>query len=162
MAKKLRVEIDDFQNYGFIAVVSPLPDYRFMFLLNQIFGFSFAKLPDLPVFQEKAEKHHPFPLYYFDDEPDRQELFCIGCRSQGFSILPELRQHDYLIIRAGESTLFDTSAFAARLRKADDIVMASIRSHETLKNIAGVMMDLEMHLLNLQAEEKTRRILKNF
>jgi hypothetical protein len=156
MARRLHIDSDDSQLYSFVAVVTHLPDYRFIYLVNRDLKMSFSRVSDLPVFLEKEGNTLTFPLFYYEDELNRQEFYCIGCRNAGLSLMPELRQHDFLFIRLGESKLFDSKDLADKIKYINEVIMSTSMSYSSLKPIPGVLVDLEMHMTTLQREEKER------
>lgn len=156
MAKKLRLDSDDSHLYTFVAVACHMPDYRFLYFVNHELKMNFLRLPDLPVFFEKEAISVDFPLFYFDDESNRQDFFCISCRSGAYTLINELPRHDYLIIRVSEHKLFNTKEFTSHLKGIKEVLLTSLIPYTSMKQIQGILIDLEMHMTSLQKEEKSK------
>lgn len=166
MARKLRIDFDDSQLYSFVAVVTHMPDYRFVFHLNHNLKMSFSRLADLPVFMEREGNTLRFPLFYYEDEMNRQEFYCIGCKADGLSLMPGLRKYDFLIIRLGESKLFNLKEFVDGIKLINEVLMSTAMSYSSMKEIPGIIYDIQEHMTVLQCEEKEkndpRRIRKTY
>ncbi len=154
MTRRLKIDSKVTELYSFMSIVSQLPDYRFIFNVNKIASMNFTHLKDLAVYMESEDKIRNFPLYYFDDEANRQEFYCIGCRSMGISILPTLKKYDYLIICNSEHQLFDMNKLAVEIKKIRDVILTNVIKPDSVKHLRGILIDLEMHMTELLRASK--------
>ena len=108
MAKRtLQLDVAYDFDFELISIVSAERDYRLCWLLNRDFKLDFKRQEEIPIHYAKKKKYAYFNLYYFEDELNWLQYYFINNKSQGESLIPELKQVDYLLlIKGGEADSF--------------------------------------------------------
>ncbi|HMU97207.1 MAG TPA: IPExxxVDY family protein [Chitinophagales bacterium] len=108
MAKTIKHKIDgiDF-NFHIWGINSPLVDYRLCWLLNNLLDWNFERVDDIEISSEKDDSIIYFNAYKYENKEDFYTVEIIQNKNDGFVLLPELRNIDYLFIFDGEEDYFD-------------------------------------------------------
>lgn len=108
MAKNIKYKIDgiDF-NFHIWGINSPLVDYRLCWLLNNLLDWNFERVDDIEISSEKDDSTIYFNAYKYENKEDFYTVEIIQNKNDGFVLLPELRNIDYIFIFDGEEDYFD-------------------------------------------------------
>jgi len=108
LAKTIKHKIDgiDF-NFHIWGINSPLVDYRLCWLLNNLLDWNFERVDDIEISSEKDDSIIYFNAYKYENKEDFYTVEIIQNKNDGFVLLPELRNIDYLFIFDGEEDYFD-------------------------------------------------------
>lgn len=148
MAKKrLNSEPLSYPDLAIIGISSQLKDYRLVHHINRNASLSLSKLDDLPVFQGKSDELPTFSLYGFYESAKRLSYYLIANNNQTTRLLPSLKQADYFLMTCGPSDSEYAQSFIEALRHIEGVQMAFSVDPTQIKNIDGVMIDLELHMV---------------
>ncbi|MEZ5036329.1 MAG: IPExxxVDY family protein [Chitinophagales bacterium] len=138
MAKIAKNKIDgiDF-NFHVWGINSPLVDYRLCWLLNNILEWNFERVNDIEIDSEKDNSIIYFNAYKYENKEDFYTVEIIQNKNDGFVLLPELRNIDYLLLFDGEEDYFDK----------DEITTV-------FKQIQGIQSIFEIEVDNLKSKYK--------
>lgn len=88
-------------DFELISIVSAERDYRLCWQLNKELGLDFTRQDEIPIHYQKKKKFAYFNLYYYEDELNWLQYYFINNKSQGESLIPELKQVDHLLLIKG-------------------------------------------------------------
>lgn len=148
MAKrKLISEPDHFPDLFIFGITTQLKDYRLAYYVNRDCDIMLAKLEDLPLFIEKDEKTINYSLYTYINKAQHQNFYLLINNNDGIRILPNLKQADFLLMVNGQTGTLNVADLIASLRKIPGVQFAFNVEKEKIKNLDGIMSDLEIHLV---------------
>jgi hypothetical protein len=132
---------DFFADTSLIGIVSPLPVYRFCWLLNQHLDLDFTRDPEMDVVLQTTPKEtHYFPMYQFCMPMHGSQFFIYKLKSGKETLLPEVKQLDYLWMIQSASPEEDAEKMTGALRNIPDIQLAQILSTDRLKNLSHLLV----------------------
>ncbi len=152
-SKKLTLDLkgmqqDFFEDTALIGIASSMPAFRFCWLLNQSFGLTFSREPDLDPCMKATSKH-------WDNTLEAQQYYsiyeCVGdCNTSRYllyklkvdkdSLLPEIGHMDYLWIVKSNTPEQDAEQFAQCLRQLHEVQMAQILPSSQLSSAANLLL----------------------
>lgn len=148
MAKrKLISEPDHFPDLYIFGITSQLKDYRLAYYVNRDCDIMLAKLEDLPLFIEKDEITINYSLYAYINPTQHLNYFLLINNNEGNRILPNSKQADFLLLVNGQTGTLNAADLIADLRKIPGVQFAFNIEKEKIKNLDGIMSDLEIHLV---------------
>ncbi|MDP4290396.1 MAG: IPExxxVDY family protein [Bacteroidota bacterium] len=150
----MRLDIALQYDYLVVGISSQLNDYRLGFNLNQVLGIDLKRLEDLPAFFEKEKKIHPFPLYTDNHNENFKECFLLSCINQGVKLFPQFKYYDYLFIYENPSPDWTEERVITSIRGITNVQLAKKVMSNELKDINMVLIDLEMHLHEIETSGK--------
>ncbi|MDP4281393.1 MAG: IPExxxVDY family protein [Bacteroidota bacterium] len=161
MTKKILLDVkSDVPLYTLIGISCHLQDYRLSYLLNQSLDFSFIKQNDFSVMFPGKKESDSFSFYFYYDE-DRFNTYClIANRSETGILVPGQKQTDYFLFIEGEFRKTQLDILCGQIRKIPNILAVfEIRTQE-IKNYTVIQNELEMHLMEISKNEKSRNSFK--
>lgn len=154
MAKKVLLDIHTAPAwYTLTGISCHLRDYRLSYLLNENLGFGLVRLDDLPYLPPGAKEHFPFSLYRWRNEEQYNTYFLIANRSEETTLIPQVRQADFLLLVEGPFKKKQEEELLLRLRKVPNVLTAFIIPFSGLKNYENFLTDLELHLNDLSRKK---------
>lgn len=125
-----------FTDTTLIGIASPLPGYRFCWMLNEYFDMNFVRDADLDIcIQDNGKEAHYFPLYRYDMPLNGNRYLLYKLKSDKENLLPEIRQLDYLWMIQSNTSETDAQLITQQLRELPDIQLAQMILPERLKNL---------------------------
>ncbi len=157
MARKILLDVHSEPAYfTLIGISCHFKDYRFTHLLNKELGFSFAKETDMSVYIAGRKDPSGFSFYQFRDEDNFLHFSLISNRSEEFVLVPEARQVDFILVVEGELKKNRLNMLLKGISSIQNVLMAYEIKMAAVKNIENLLTDIELHLMNLRKELKTR------
>ncbi len=148
MAKrKLISEPDVFPDLYIFGITSQLKDYRLAYYVNRDCGFMLTKLEDLPVFVEKDKATTNFSLYSYTEPSQHLNFYLLMNNNENIRVLPNIKEADFLLFVNGQTGTLNAADLIADLRKIPGVQFAFHIEKNKLKNLDGIMSDLELHLV---------------
>ncbi|MHC1777633.1 MAG: IPExxxVDY family protein [Lentimicrobium sp.] len=148
MAKrKLISEPALFPDLIIIGISSQLKDYRLAFHINRESDLSLIKNNDLPVFDEKEEKLIEYPLFTFHEVERRIHYYLIGNNNSTIKMISAYKQADFIFMLKGQPDKEKKLALISVFRNISGIQLVFPMENEKIKNLDGIMSDLELHLV---------------
>jgi hypothetical protein len=132
---------DFFADSSLIGISSSLPIYRFCWLLNKSFALNFTRQPDFDiVLQTGKGKYHYFPVYQYCLPMDGYRHLLYKLKADKESLLPEIKQLDYLWMIQSGTAEKDAADITRQLRNIADIQLAQTLSHDRFKNLNSLFV----------------------
>ena len=98
MAKKLKLEEQNSADFRGLGIVSAEKDYRLCFFLNNDLGLDFDKSVNIAFFDQAKKKRTSVSCHIHQDDENGQTLYLVKNRQEGFFMVPEMKQADYLFL----------------------------------------------------------------
>ncbi|KAF0202468.1 MAG: hypothetical protein FD170_1935 [Bacteroidetes bacterium] len=148
MAKrKLISEPSSYPDLFILGINSQMKDYRLAYYLNREASLSLARLDDLPVFSEKDDQLQEYPFYTYSLPERRVHYYFLGNNHPVTKMIPAYKQADYLLMIRGLPENEQISSLSTAIRKINGIQLVFNIDLAKVKNLDGIMSDLELHLL---------------
>ncbi|PKP00902.1 MAG: hypothetical protein CVU14_06395 [Bacteroidetes bacterium HGW-Bacteroidetes-9] len=148
MAKrKLISEPASFPDLSILGIASQLKDYRMAFFLNRDTHLNLANLDDIPIYFEKEDLLIKFPIYSCFEADQRLYYYLIGNNFDRIKMIPEYKQADYLLFLKGQINNERLTSLISSIRTIKEIQLVFAIDKDKIKNLEGIMTDLEMHLV---------------
>ncbi|PKP49659.1 MAG: hypothetical protein CVT94_04475 [Bacteroidetes bacterium HGW-Bacteroidetes-11] len=145
--RKLITEPSTYPDLFILGINSQMKDYRLAYYLNREASLSLARLDDLPVFSEKDNQLPEYPLYKYSDTHQRTHYYLIGNNHPITKMVPAYKQADYLLMLRGSFEEVRINTLTQSTRKINGVQLVFNIDLSKLKNLEGIMSDLELHLL---------------
>ena len=150
MAKKIVLETRSEPTFfTFVGISCHLIDYRFIYELNKQLDFNFVKEKDFPGLSTNSDKSSSFSFYHYYDEDQRLAYFLLSNRGLDGLLFPGLKESDFILVIEGVFRNPKKETFLTSLRQVPKILMAYEIKHTSLKNTESFLMDLELHVLQV-------------
>jgi len=132
MAKRQFIDIEfDFIIWG---INSSIEDYRLCLQLNQYLKWSLKRVQDIEFYSPKIKGFKHFNAYKYKNEADFYTLELIQNKNSGHTLIPELKNIDYLFLLHGEDEYFEREAFTDLLGKIPGVQSAMQLKVDSLKS----------------------------
>ncbi len=146
MSTKMTLDIsamqdDFFEGTSLIGIASSLPAYRFCWLLNHKFDLDLVRDPDsdLSVRVSKTETAY-FPIYKYNVPLNGNSHLIYKLKLEKESLLPEIRQLDYLWMIQSTAPETEANEYTAHLRNLPEVQLAQILSPDRLKHLSHLLV----------------------
>jgi len=148
MAKrKLISDPVSYPGLSIIAINSPLRDYRLTYFINKAAGITLVKSEDLPVFFEKEGREYLYPLFTCYESNLRIHYYLIGNNHIGGKMCPDYKQADYLMLLHSPDESGHAAEIITRVKTITGIQIAMKADLAKIRNLEGIMNDLELHMV---------------
>ena len=125
-----------FADTALIGIVSPLPGYQFCWRLNQHLDTNFIREPEMDIcLQSSKDDQHYFPIYQYCSPTSGSRYILYKLKNQKESLLPEVKQLDYLWMVQSNSPDHDAQNITQHLRDIPEVQLAQVLPPERLKNL---------------------------
>ncbi len=146
MSKKLSGNVDFFEDYHMLAIVSNLKDYTLCYHVNNELKFCLAKYEDL-IFEFASDSEKNFSYYFFEDKRNRTSYYLIGNKSEGSMLLPAQKTTDYFLLIKDPFSIDSIKTNANLLRKNAYISAVFDVNMQQLKGLDLLLETIELHEL---------------
>ncbi|MCB0698240.1 MAG: IPExxxVDY family protein [Chitinophagales bacterium] len=135
------MEEDFFSGTAMIGIGSSLQGHEFCWHINKVFEFDFVREPDSDVeYKPSKEDIHFFSLYRYEEPMSSCTHLLYKLRSDKRSLLPEIKQLDYLWLIKSELAEVTARNVTEKLRLLPQVQLAQIIPNERLKNINHLLL----------------------
>jgi len=130
-----------FSDTALIGIVSAMPAYRFCWMLNQKFDMNFVRDADSDICKYDSEQHeHFFSIYKYCTPLNGNKYLIYKLKSDKESLLPEVKQLDYLWMIQSHDPENDAAALAQHLKNIPDVQLAQVLVPEKLKSLTNLLV----------------------
>jgi len=161
MPRKSRLEPAFEPADALIGIASAMPVHRLIHYINQVTSLSIYRTDELPVFNEKSESltYYDFCTCYLEDF--RTQVSLVSNNSGNEQLIPALRQLNYFLMIQGSMPEEKIGQLVTAIKGITGVQLAALVKQETHKELANILQDLELHLLELKKkkEEEKRKIM---
>jgi hypothetical protein len=150
MAKKNRLEPAIGQVTAIIGIATQLRDYRLVHFINKYLEVDLSNVDDIPVFIPKTATFNFFSLYLYY-HPDLRTDFCLVSNYNGTNtLIPSLKQINYFLFLQGAAYQQHVNSIIASIRKIQGIQVAIAIDPKSIKEMGGLIEELELHVLEMK------------
>ncbi len=148
MPKKLSKNIDYFEDYRLLSIVSNLKDYSLCFHINSVLKLDLVKYDDL-IFDFSSGPEMSFSWYYYHDPKSSTAYYLMGNKSEGSLLLSSQKTMDYFLLI--KDVLNDDIArnYANSLRKISGVSAIFNLNVEQIKEMEHLLESIELHELEV-------------
>lgn len=140
--KQLKYEIEEYLQ--FIAIASPLKDYRAAFFVNEKLCIDLKLDEELSIDYKAKSEVHSFSRFFYEDDLSGLSYHLVQNKCEKGVLIKTLKQFDFiLIIKRYEEEAIDISSLTSKLKSINDfqiaLVVENIKKSEynlVLKNLA--------------------------
>ena len=158
MAKKVLLDNkSESAYYTLLGISCHHKDYRLSFLLNQVLESEFLKMDDLPLFPPGTKESTDFSFYFYRDEDNFNSYFLISNRSQENTLVPSLKQVDFLLLIEGPFKKVQKDSVLKKIKSVPNILTAFEIDLASIKNYENLLSDIEMHCMHINMMRKSRQ-----
>lgn len=143
MAKRLKVNIDYFEDYHLFSIVSQLKDYRLTYFINDTLGIDLKKYDDLKV----LGKEGTFSWYYFTEGENHPSFYLVGNNHPKGKIFSSQKGIDFYLFIKELYEEDKLNRIAGVLRKINGVLGVFETDLASIKNMDSVIECLELHEL---------------
>jgi len=136
-----------------IGITTTLRDYRAAYFLNKALNFDLKAVDDLPVYHDKLKHLVHFPLFWYYHDELRTNFYLIANNNGEMLMLSALRNFNYFLIVKSDATHDQFKEIPRLLREIPGIQAAFPIAPETVKNMAYILSDLELHMIDVLKDD---------
>lgn len=130
-----------FSDTAMIGIVCSLPAHKFCWTINNLLDFEFVRDPDSDVeYAPSKEEKHFFSMYQYCESVSSCEHLLYKLKSHKKSLLPEIKQLDYLWLIKSQDAELQCEIIADQLKSLPDVQLAQIIAPERLKNLNHLLL----------------------
>lgn len=149
--KKLISLSGTYPNVHLIGINTGMQDYRLAYFINKITSLKLERLDNLPVFNEKLKVIRNFCLYSYYDVSRRMSYYLIGNNHIQGKMIEQYSQADFFLLLMGQQDIEKNRELLTMLRQINSVTFVFVPVINKIKELDGIMQDLELHILNLSS-----------
>ena len=146
MSKKLSKNIDYFEEYHILAIVSHLKDYNLCYHINLDLALDLVKYEDL-IFALPSVEESSFSWYYFADKVSRTFYYLIGNKGENSNLISSQKTVDYFFLIKNPVNYQLIKSIASRLRTIPNITAVFDFNIRQFKDMDLLLETNELHEL---------------
>lgn len=124
-----------FANAQLLGIQCPVEPHKFVWLINQHFGFDFRYQSGTEILLEKKGRKFYFPVFGFDELHLSVQHLIYTNQFDGEYLLPELKFTDFLwLVRSDANDFSFMQLLAQEMRGIGAVQLVSTLSNDKIKN----------------------------
>jgi hypothetical protein len=143
MAKKLKVDVDYFEDYSMLSLATQMKDYKLAFHINRVLDINLKKFADLSVSGRKGA----FPWFYHSEGKNHPTFYLIGNNHPEGKIITAQKGIDYFLLIKELYSDELLGQYVSLLRKIPGILGVFITNMSAVKNLEVLIESVELHEL---------------
>jgi hypothetical protein len=144
MAKKLSIDIDYFEGYQMLGIVSSLKDYTLAFYINTKLDIELKKYNDIR-FSDKSDNIYGFSWYYFFNNHVSAKIYLISNKSASARLIPSKKQMDYFMLFKDFSNIGFATSSIQNIRKINNVMAVFNLDLNNIKDADLFIENIELH-----------------
>lgn len=152
VVRKLKLMPDEFPDITIIGINSTLQEYRLAYFINKETGLRFERFDDLPVYTEKLKGFRHYSYYSCYDPDQRLNYYLVGNDSSSGKMIEQYSQANYFIMIKGKKSENEVKGLLSTLRKILTVTFVFVPVLAKIKELDGILQDLELHELDQRAK----------
>ena len=116
-----------------------------------------VKLDDLKIFNDKKNEARHYSFYYYDEPQTFKAYYFITNLGEKGTLFPEHKQTNYFLLIKGNVSPDFKNEIVKQVYTIDIVLTVHSIPLSAIKNIDNFLSDLEMHMLETQKKEKTKK-----
>jgi hypothetical protein len=132
---------DFFADAALIGIASPVPAYRFCWMLNQHFDMDFVRDAEHDIcMQTNKEQQHYFAVYQYSAPLNGPKYILYKLRNNKQNLLPEAKGLDFLWMVQSSCPDNHAEEIASLLRTMPEVQLAQMIAPEKLKHLNHLLV----------------------
>jgi hypothetical protein len=127
-------------NFILIGISSHERDIRFCFLLNHLLNLDLERIEDVRLLHSKEKHELTFSCFQYVDQDTELEYTVYSNRCGSISLLPDLKQTDYLLKISGDIELCDSDELISRLKSMPEVLTTLMLNPSKIKLIENLLI----------------------
>ncbi|HLN52805.1 MAG TPA: IPExxxVDY family protein [Lentimicrobium sp.] len=148
VTKKYKLSAESDTEIDIIGITTGLNDYRLAYFLNKVASFNLQRLNDLPVFNEKLKVLRDYSLFTWTDDDHRLMYYLISNDHNDGKMIEQYSQANYFLFIKGKHKAQDSKSLQSLIRKIPSVTFVFVPEILKIKELSGILQDLELHELN--------------
>jgi hypothetical protein len=144
MAKKLSINIDYFDGYQLVGIVSQLKDYTLAYHINKEVDIDLKKFNDFS-FIDKSEKFNDYSWYYFYNNHLMAKVFMISNKSKSSKLIPSKKEIDYFLLIKDFPDIAFVNETIQLIRKIPNVMAVFNLDLNSIKDADLIIENNELH-----------------
>lgn len=146
MSKKLSKNLEYYEGYYMLAIVSYLKDYSLCYHINNELKLDLVKYEDL-VFDIDIVENCIFSWYHFEDKTSGTVYCLVGNKGDNGILIPSQKTVDFFLIIKNPANNELIKSMASRLRKISEITAVFDINMQQTKDMDLLLETIELHEL---------------
>lgn len=138
-----------------LGISCHLRDYRLSHMFSAHLGFSFIRRDDLKI-RNTSNQETEYSFYTWRDEERQNLYYLVSNRAQSVSLIPEMKQFDFLLFVEGKFNKPEKDYTMKTLRAVPGILTVFEMQLQDIRNLEILLADIEMHLMNIHKVPKIK------
>ena len=143
------------EEYLMIGISTSLKDYQLAYYINKQFGTYFVKKEDITFYNKKGTVGL-FPFYFHNNNDLRIDYYLFGNRSKEGFVLPKYKNFEFIILFNLSSYTISLKEILQEMRHIKGLNAALEIPLITVKNLADILEDIELHLLEISTRKNNK------
>jgi len=155
MAKKLSANIDYFEGYQLLGIVSQLKDYSLAYFLNDKLDIDLKKYENLDFYDSEGQ-NHSFSWYFYEDEQMSAKLYLISNSSKTGKLVPGKKELDYFLLLKDFISDQYVNSILSKSREIQNVLAVFKFDLNNIKNANVLIENIELNEINLISRPKSQ------
>jgi hypothetical protein len=157
MASKKRLDPTVHLADAFIGITTNLPVIQLVHFINRESLLKLVREKDLPVYNEKTDSVKEFKFFLYEDDDYRSTFCLVNNNNDGSFVLATHKQFNYFLFVFGAIPGDKVKQLISKIKSIPGVQLAAIVPQEPVKQIESILIDLELHLTDLQSEKDNKQ-----
>lgn len=157
MATKKRLDPTVHLADSFIGITTNLQVIQLVHYINRDSLLKLVREKDLPVYNEKTDTTKEFKFFLYEDDDFRSKFCLVNNNNDGSYVLPTYKQFNYFLFVFGAIREDKLKHLIGKIKSISGVQMAAIVPQEPIKQIESILIDMELHLTDLQSERNNKQ-----
>lgn len=154
VVKKLKFSQEELPDVQLVGIHTALPDYRLAYFINKETEINFERQDDLPVYDEKMKILKNYSFFNYNDSDKRTSYYLISNDHETGKMVEQYTQANFFLMVSENRNPEDLKSLMSKLRKIPSVTFVFEAVVNKIKDMEGILHDLELHEINLSAKEK--------
>lgn len=162
MGKKLSSNIDYFEGYQLLGIVSQLRDYSLAFFINKSLDIELKKYEDMDLIDNESDKLG-FSWYFYKDEQIQSKIYLISNSSKSRKLFPSKKEMDFfMLIKDYPDEENITNEILPKIRIVQNVLAVFKLQLNEIKNADLFIESIEIHEIKniLRPKKRNKNTLK--
>ncbi|MGE5318204.1 MAG: IPExxxVDY family protein [Chloroflexota bacterium] len=146
--KKLKFAQEDLPDIQLVGIHTSLRDYRLAYFINKETGLRFERHDDLPVYDERNKLVKDYSFFSYYDPDKRTSYYLFSNDHETGKMIDQYSQANFFLMISENRSNDDLKAIQSKLRKITTVNFVFEADINKIKDIEGILHDLELHLIN--------------
>jgi len=155
MAKKIKLDSAfDYDDLTIIGINCTLPDYRFIWHLNNKFNFNLIKYDDFGIDQSNEVVAVRFSFYQYHDVENFKKYYFLANKNQNKFLINEYKDFNFLFMIEGTVNDLFISDLLKKIKSIKNVLLTITLDLTKVKQLDLILHDFEMFTFKINKNKK--------